>query len=251
MVSLVSTTRSGPEPTLEKPIELGRVKTWSFSTLSVYEECAYRLFIAKVKKIQEESGPAADRGTMIHTAAEDFVQGKTDDIIPELAGHEKGLAELKVLYDLGQVSVEGEWAFTIDWEKTGWMDANCWARIKLDVFVQMTPTYGRVIDYKSGKKFGNEIKHQQQGLLYAIGAFMRDPNLAEVDVEFWYTDLPLKDTTKKHYTRQQALMFLPGFHKRGVKMTTETEFDPNPSKMNCKWCAFKKGEFPECKWGVM
>ena len=250
MVTLVSNERPGPPIQLDKDFELGLVKAWSYSTVTTFEECAYRVYIGKVKKIPEPSGEAADRGTAVHKAAEDYVQGKTDELIPELKNHRAWLDDLRKDFPTGSVSVEGEWAYTIDWEKTGWMDANCWARIKLDVFVKNSPTTGRVIDYKTGKKFGNEIKHGQQGLLYAIGAFMRDPELEYVDVEFWYTDLPLKESTKKSYTRAQALMFMPSFHKRGVKMTTETEFNPNPSKMNCKWCTFGKGEHPECRYGI-
>lgn len=250
MVNLVSNVRPGPAIVLDKDIDFGPVRAWSYSTVSTYEECAYRIFINKVKKIPEPSGAAADRGTAVHTAAEDYVQGKTDELIPELKNHKQGLDELRTMYPTGLVSVEGEWAYTIDWEKTGWMDGNCWARIKLDVFVKTSDTTGRVIDYKTGKKYSNEIKHAQQGLLYAIGAFMRDPNLEYVDVEFWYTDLALKESTKKPYTRAQALMFMPSFHKRGVKMTTEKDFNPNPSKMNCKWCHYGKGDHPECRYGI-
>jgi RecB family exonuclease len=250
MVNLVSNVRPGAAPKLETDVQLGLVPAWSYSTVTTFEECAYRVYIAKVKKIPEPSGEAADRGTMVHKAAEDYVQGLTDQLIPELKNHAAWLEHLRVEFPTGSVSVEGEWAYTIDWEKTGWMDPTCWARIKLDVFVKTSPTTGRVIDYKTGKKFGNEIKHGQQGLLYAIGAFMRDPELEYVDVEFWYTDLALKESTKKSYTRAQALMMMPSFHKRGVRMTTEKEFNPNPSKMNCKWCHFGKGEHPECRYGI-
>lgn len=250
MVNLVSSVRPGTEPVRETELDYGPVRAWSYSAVTVFEECAYRTYISRVKKIPEPSGAAADRGTAIHLMAEDYVKGKTDQVGPELKNHVADLEELRELFKEGKVSLEGEWAFTVDWEKTGWMDGNCWARIKLDAFVQVDATSGRVIDYKSGKKFGNEIKHGQQGLLYAIAAFMRDPNLEYTTVEFWYTDLPRKDTTKKSYTREQALMFLPQFHKRGVKMTTEKEFNPSPSKSNCRWCHFKTGETPECKWGV-
>lgn len=250
MVTLVSNVRPGKAPKLEFKLDLGPVSSWSYSTLTKFEDCAYQIYISKVKKIPEPQGAAAERGEAVHKSAEDYVQGKIDTIIPELKNHAEGLKELRKLHAEGLVSVEGEWAYTVEWEKTGWMDANCWTRIKLDVFVKTSPTTGRVIDYKTGKKFGNEIKHSQQGLLYAIGAFMRDPELEYVDVEFWYTDLALKESTKKSYTRDQAIMFLAPFHKRGVRMTTERNFNPNPSKMNCKRCSYGKGEHPECRYGI-
>lgn len=250
MVTLISKTRPGPPIVLAQPTELGPVSAWSISTLEKFEQCAYQIYIGKVKKIKEEQGAAAARGELVHLAAQHYVEGKRDDLIPELKKYADKIEQLRIEYAKGNVENEGEWGFTIDWAKVNWMAPDVWARVKLDVYVRVDDHSARVIDYKTGKKFGNEVKHGQQGLLYAIAAFMRDPELQYVDVEFWYTDQKLEDATKKSYTREQALMFLPGFHNRGVKMTTETEFEPNPSKMNCMWCSFKKGDNPECRWGV-
>jgi len=85
-------------------------------------------------------------------------------------------------------------------------------------------------------------------LLYAIGTFFRYPHLEFVQTEFWYLDHG--ETTTKHYTRDQAMLFAPAYHRRAIKMTTETEFNPTPSKDNCRWCSFRKGDDPECTWGV-
>ena len=54
----------------ESPKELGLIPAWSYSALKTYETCAYRSYIAKVKKVQEDYGPAAARGTDIHTQAD-------------------------------------------------------------------------------------------------------------------------------------------------------------------------------------
>lgn len=251
MVTLVNTTRPGPAPTLEQPAALGPVPAWSFSTLDKFESCAYQVFIGKVKKIPEPQGDAAARGEMVHKAAEEYVNGKRPDLISELSKYEAEFVKLKQAFDEGRVEQEGDWGFTINWERTGWMEPNTWLRVKLDAFEQIDPVSCRVIDFKTGKKFGNELKHSQQGMLYAIAAFMRDPDLQFAAVEFWYTDQKLTDKTVKTYSRDQALMFMPGWHKRGIRMTTETEFNPNPSKMNCMWCPYKKGDVPECRWGVV
>ena len=85
--------------------------------------------------------------------------------------------ELRQLFEEAKVELEGEWGFTKDWEICGWMEGRTWARIKLDALVNESDTSARVIDYKTGKRFGNEISHSQQALLYAIGTFLRYPNL--------------------------------------------------------------------------
>ena len=85
-------------------------------------------------------------------------------------------------------------------------------------------------------------------MLYALAAFMRSPELEYVSSELWYLDHG--ETTTVPYTREEALMFLPGIHERAIKMTTCDDFAPNPSKNNCKWCSYKKGDEPDCQWGV-
>ena len=202
-MNLIQNTPPGDAQQLQTKFELGPVRAWSFSSLQVFEECPYRTYISRVKKIREPQGEAAARGERIHKQA---------------------------------------------WEACGWMAPETWARIKLDAYVQETETSARVIDYKSGKRRGNEIKHNQQCLLYAIAAFVRNPDLQFVTAELWYVDLG--ETAKKSYTREQALSFLPGFHKRAVAQTTQVNFDPTPSKHACRWCSYKDGEYPECKYGV-
>lgn len=229
---------------------LGPVRAWSFSALSVFEECPYRTFIGRVKRIQEPQGEAAERGHNIHQMAEDYVRGKLEPLPKELMSFEDEFDELKRLYDLGSVELEGDWGYTSDWSPTGWMSADTWCRIKLDAFVrQHDGVSARVIDYKTGKKYA--VKHGQQGLLYAIGAFARFPELEMVQTEFWYTDMKRENKTVRTFTRDQAMKFQPGFHKRGVAMTTETEFPPTPSKDSCRFCSYRKGDHPECRFGVV
>ena len=178
------------------PVELGKIRAWSYSTLKVFEECPYRSYIAKVRRIAEPSGPAASRGSKIHQQAEDYVNGKLEELPDTLDGHfTRDFEQLKKLYKEGKVELEGEWGFDIKWNPVKWLDKATWSRIKLDAYVQQDEKSARVIDYKTGKKFGNEISHGQQCLLYAIGTFFRYPELEFVQAELWYLDQ--KSTTKK------------------------------------------------------
>jgi|TARA_R110000823_G_scaffold135250_2_gene264246 CRISPR/Cas system-associated exonuclease Cas4 (RecB family) len=231
-----------------KDKELGLIPAWSYSSLKTFESCAYRIYISKVKKIQEDYGPAADRGTKIHTQAEDYVQGKLNQMPDTLKKFHSQFEVLRKLYKEGKVGVEGEWGFTIDWESCEWMAKDVWARIKLDAIVHESPTSARVIDYKTGKKFGNEIAHGQQALIYAIGSFFKYPELEHVQTELWYLDQT--ETSLQAYTREEAMMFMPGINERALTMTSTTKFPPNPSSYSCKWCSYKKGDSPMCEWGI-
>lgn len=248
MISLTQEKRPDTLKPLEVPEQLGELKAWSYSALKVFEQCAYRSYIAKVKKIQEDSGPAAERGTMIHQQAEDYVNGTLGEFPDTLKKFKSEFEELRDGYADAKVELEGEWGFDINWQPVGWMEKNTWARIKLDALVHQDETSARVIDYKTGKKFGNEIGHSQQALLYALASFLRYPDLQYAQTELWYLDLG--ETTVKSFTRDQAMQFMPTWHKRAVAMTTCTDFAPTPSKDSCRWCSYRKGEFPECAWGV-
>ena len=126
------------------------------------------------------------------------------------------------------------------------MAPDVWGRIKLDAFVHETETSARVIDYKTGKAFGNEIAHSQQALVYAIGSFFRYPDLQIAKTEIWYLDHGTM--LEQVYTRDEAMVFMPKLHDRAIAMTTATKFPPNPSSYNCKWCSYGKGEYPVCEW---
>ena len=250
MVKLVADKRPDLENVLqpETPDELGLIPAWSHSTLKTFETCAYRSYIAKVKRIYEDFGPAAKRGSDIHQLAEDYVKGKIEDLPVELSKFSAEFDFLNDMYNLEQAEVEGEWGFTIDWQPCGWMDKKVWVRIKLDAILHDSPTSARVIDYKTGRMFGNEISHAQQALTYAIGSFFKFPHLQHVQTELWYFEHV--EMTTKAYNRDEAMVFMPTLHQRGVTMTTTTDFPPNPSKMNCKWCSYGKGEYPVCQHGI-
>ena len=230
----------------DKPKELGLIPAWSYSSLKTYESCPYRIYIAKVKKVQEDYGPAAERGTQIHQQAEDYVKGELGELPDTLKKFTSQFESLREMYADAKVELEGEWGFTIDWETCDWMAPNVWARVKLDAIVHESETSARVIDHKTGKQFGNEIAHSQQGLIYAIGTFFRFPHLESLNTEFWYLDHGT--TMEKVYTRDEAMMFMPKLQERALDMTTATKFSPHPSQYNCRWCSYGKGEHPICEW---
>lgn len=248
MIKLTQDSRPDAIKPLEKPEQLGELKAWSYSALKVFEECPYRSYIQKVKKIPEPSNPAADRGTEIHQQAEDYVKGELGEFPSTLAKFKNEFEHLRQLYIDAKVELEGEWGFDLEWNPCGWMEKSTWARIKLDALVHEDEQSARVIDYKTGKKFGNEIAHAQQCLLYAIATFFRYPHIEFAQTELWYIDKG--ETTKKQFTREQAMQFAPGFHRRAIAMTTCEDFSPTPSKDSCRWCHYGKGEYPECSWGV-
>lgn len=233
------------------------ITAWSFSRLKDFEKCPYQAYLKYVEKMPTDhmDRTAADRGTAIHYEAELYVkgQGPLTDNLDKFTDYFDGL---RMEFDAGTVEIEEDWAFDIDWQVTGWFDDNAWARMKLDNFRHVGWEDGELVaaiatDYKTGKKFGNEVTHGQQGQVYALGAFMRYETLEHVEVEFIYLDQGPKHSTKRKYSREKAMKFLPVWDKRARAMTEATDFPPKPNKITCMWCPFgpQNGD-GSCDWGV-
>jgi len=232
---------------LERPEVLGPVKAWSFSTLKKFEQCQYAVYLNKVEKIPDISGPAAERGSMIHDQAEKFVRGELD-FPSTLSKFKTDFERLQERFKAQPylMTMEDNWGFTSQWTPTGWADNDTWCRQKLDVFYKDGANSAVIIDHKTGKKFGNELKHGEQGLHYSIGAFMKYPELDIITTEFWYIDQGEK--LRKTLPRERALIHLPKIHQRAVIMTTATHFQPKPSAQNCKWCSYRTSG--DCEYAV-
>lgn len=231
------------------------ITAWSFSRLKDFEQCPLKAYMKYAEKIPTDhmDTTAADRGTQIHLEAELFVKGE-GPFTKNLAKFADYFAGLHDEFEAGTVELEEEWAFDEDWQVTGWFDKNAWCRMKLDNCRHTAFEDGELVaavstDYKTGKKFGNEVSHGQQGQIYAVGTFLRYPTLQFLDVEFLYLDHGL--TTKRSYTREKAMKFLPSWTKRAKSMTDATDFPPKPNKITCMWCPFgPQNGNATCEWGV-
>lgn len=223
------------------------IKNWAYTKLIDFESCAYKAFLKHVERIPEEKGPAAERGTEIHQMAEDYVTGKLTSLPIELNKFKDEFKSLREAYiTTSTVSVEGEWGFDKDWVPTDYKTA--WLRVKLDARVAVSPKKSVVIDYKTGKRAGNEIKHGEQVILYGLAEVLRQPEVEEVVVELWYLDID--EMHPVTFTREQLLAQLPGFEARGLRMTTATTFPPNPNIFSCRFCPYSPAKGGQCEHGV-
>ena len=235
-----------------------KIKAASYTRLSKFEACPLSAKLAYDDKIPEPERPlppgktehANDRGTRMHTAAELFTHGGIE-LIPELmkfrAEHEKA----REMFAAGKASTEGDWAYTKDWEPVAWMSSDVWLRVKLDLCVHISKDHVVVVDYKSGKRYGNEIKHAEQMQLYVLSTLFRFPKAATVTTELWYWDQD--EIATMTYTREQGLRFVKNFERRIGAMINCVDFKPNPNFFSCRWCPYKpkeKGGTGHCSVGI-
>lgn len=57
---------------------------WSYSKLLDFEQCKLRYKLKHIDRVPEAKSEAADRGTAIHTLAEQFVDGRMKSLPTEL-----------------------------------------------------------------------------------------------------------------------------------------------------------------------
>lgn len=222
-----------------------QLTSWSYSRLLDYEKCPYRVKLQFIDKVPVTPHPAVERGLAVHKASEDFIKGIINEIPPEYAPFEAKMLYLRDSYRAGKTVVEEEWAFTSNWESCDWKDSRAWLRLKLDAFVRVSPAHGVVVDHKTGKKSGNEIKHSEQGLLYAAVCYMKFPELERVTTEFNYVDQ--KEDSVVNFSPKQAARAIIMFEKRAHKMLKDTEFRPRPNIFNCRFCPYGPRGTGDCK----
>ncbi len=223
------------------------IPSWSISRVQTFEKCKYWAKLQWLDKIPDtQPKTAADRGSAIHLEAENFVRGE-GQLTPNLRFFEADLNALAHRYSQGKVICEEEWGFDKNWQVAEWKKA--WLRLKCDAVYHIDRTNLAVIDYKTGKRFGNEVKHAIQLQLYALCALIRYPEIEHVTCELWYLDH--NELASFNMKRTQLKKYLSYFDKKGREFTEETVFKPNPNIVSCKYCPYHPNKQGDCKFGVI
>lgn len=227
------------------------ISAWSISRLFEFEKCkhaSYLKIIAKSPQPKLEDTHPMIRGSRIHEEVEHYINGATNTFPSSGKKLKSTLVYCKEQYEAGLATVEEQWAYTDDWSTTGWYADDTWLRMATDCCVINDDT-AEIYDWKTGKSFGNEVKYMQQMQLYAVGGFMREPELQYIDVTLGFLD-DGKTRTKSFERGAKINTLLTRFTDRGNRMTNCVDFRPNPSVVNCKFCPFGPSGTGACQYGV-
>ena len=224
---------------------------WSYSMLALYRSCP---FAVKLKYIERAPEPpptpdreaANERGVRIHKGLEDAVMhgGPTP---PEAAYFAENVEQLRGLRTNEHVHVEVEKRtyFDSNWSVTNASDY--WLVVVRDAFV-VTPEYALTIDYKTGKRYGNEVKHFSQMSLYAVCAWLEYPMYQEYPTELWYLDQ--KHLQPHDFSRTALMKHRAAFDAEVDVMLSDKFFRPRPSRPTCKFCPYSPRGTGACPVGV-
>lgn len=232
---------------LEAPI-----KFWSFSAVKKSEACPHAVYLQRVvrspRPVLPEDNPLM-RGIRVHKEAELFVKGE-GELTRDLTRHHDRLEEMKARFEAGHGEVEESWWFDREWKPVSYENPDKWCVVVTDFTDHVDDTTIRISDFKTGKSFGKEIPHGEQGQLYGLAGFMRYPNVNVVEVEFIYLDE--KKTTLRKFDRTKVPPLLDRWTKRGERLVNMRAFPHKANKSNCKYCDFgpNNGGTNACPYGV-
>lgn len=226
------------------PLKSLRVfEAWSFSRLSGYEKCPLQAVLDLNKIKTEAPGPALIKGSEIHEHLSRYLQKFESRLRGEVIHKSIGvlLRSLRKLKKGTSLRVEQQWAFKKNWMITEWFASDAWCRMVVDVAVAFKDSV-RVVDFKTGKIYAS---HDDQLGLYALGSFMKFPEVNTVTVELWYTDIGA--TSIKEYDRSSVQTLQKYWEGRAKPMLKDRKFAPRPGGY-CRWCLYSTAKGGPCRF---
>lgn len=213
------------------------ITAWSYSRWKDHAICPLKAKLKHVDKLREPANAAMLRGSAVHKAGEDFLNGVRKDIDPVYATFADELKKLK----RKKAVAEEKWTFTDTWGETSWFADDAWCRMGIDAYT-ITKKTMRLVDYKTGKV--REENEEQLGL-YALGAFTRFPELKEVATEFWYLDQAVP--VQLHFLAKDKEPLRELWERKTWALLHDTIFPPRPGG-HCRWCHFRKANGGPCQF---
>ena len=219
------------------------VTAWSYSRWHTYDVCPLQFKLKNIDKLPEPGTPAMRRGNELHVATAQFLTGKASVLPADVMQHQSVTSLIREVQAFPDKLVEQQWGFTQQLEPTGWFGKDTWYRAVLDVALLYEDCTGEVIDWKSGRKYG-ENKEQME--LFALSFMWKYKPTKHVTTRLVYFD-----------SGEQELMEFPiGDKERLTKkwlakvepMFKDTTFAPHPGK-HCARCSFSRSTGGQCAFG--
>jgi len=213
---------------------------WGWSKLETYEQCPQRFKFRYINKLKEPDSPALKRGSIIHKAVENYLNGWNNELPKDI--HKVWLPRLKDLKAKSPMT-EAAWGVDKKWKPLpDWFHPDTWLRAKSDVYY-LEEAELNLIDMKTGK-FREPSSEQIE--LYAGTGFSFFPQVTAVNVSFWFLDQNVPPT-KTVYTPSELKAVQKMFGKRSEKLYKEKAFEPKPSGL-CRYCSFSRQKGGLCKY---
>lgn len=210
---------------------------YSYSAVKLYEQCPSRYKFSRIDRLQEPSGDAATRGSLIHSEIEAIVKGElplVSDVVQYLVPQ---LNKWKLL------NAQSEMQFAIDdkWNLVDYKDKDAWFRGVIDLYFEENDV-ATILDFKTGK----ERDYSDQVIVYAAVVLATKPHISRVNLAIEFLDSQ-KNVQYARITRDELGKYKDELTNRIDTINKDNIFAANPSGL-CKFCHFRKSNGGPCKW---
>lgn len=213
---------------------------WSYSTLTLFEQCPWRFKLVKVtKEVTEAPYDHRNEGNLVHKALELHIKGQ--QYLPDRYLRYLPLVE-RITRASGEIQAEQKIALTADFTPTTYFAKDVWLRAVFDVRIT-SGAEATIIDWKNGKRKPDA----DQLKLFAGVEFKINPR-AEV-VKTAYVWLQSGKLDKEVFTRDQAPVIWQEFSQRvgRIDHAIKTDnFPKRPSGLCREWCPVGKRLCEHC-----
>ena len=207
---------------------------WSYSSIKTFEQCPKKYFHLKVvKDIKDEPGEAADYGTAVHLAAEEFIRdGKP---VPDKFAYMRPIVERLAGFS-GEKRTEmkvGIRKTATGYEPTTFFAKDVWYRGIIDLLI-INGEKAHLLDYKTGKNA--KYADMKQLDLMAGAIFVHYPQVQEIKSGLLY--VVSNEFPKKVHVREKMDHYLSVFDTQLENLNDALEngvFNPKSGPL-CGWC---------------
>lgn len=215
----------------------------SYSALTTFENCPaeYSFSYLSGERI-DNSSPASRRGTRLHLACEDFLNGKLP--FAQLPVELYPIRDFLSIYKQLEAKAEEVWLVDRDWniQYPHEEDENTLIKAVVDIHYVLDGSL-YVIDLKSGKEYP---EHKDQLQLYAVMGLLKYPDVSQVVTSALYLCGVGEVTT---YTRDQLEGLKMFWNARALLQINAKSYPATPSASACRWCAYAKSKSGPCEHG--
>lgn len=213
------------------------MKTQSYSAIKTYDQCPAKYKFGRIDGLKEPSGPAADRGKLIHAEIEAVLKGELELVCEEL------VYLLPQMDRWREQNARSEMEFAVDdmWNPVEFNDPSAIFRGVIDLYIEQG-NRAIVLDFKTGK----ERDYLDQVRVYATVILATKPHIHEV--------LPVIEFIDSQKTQEYSVIYgrdieyLKSDIRGRINIISHDKFfTANPSGL-CKFCHFRKDNGGPCKW---
>ena len=216
------------------------MRPWSHSRLSTYEDCPKQYWYSYVEKMPgfRPPSPAANRGSAIHTAAEEYLLNVRKIYPPELqkvSGH-------AMLLKTKKIQAELKLAVTDKWEPCDYKDENAYLRGIIDI-LYVEDKHIHIQDWKTGQVYASHPTQMENYVAIAAAHF---PEATHYVTRLVYIDQGI--VTSPKVTEVARLKPIRMLMDGRIKNAEDDTIFPTTPGQGCRWCDYSKKYGGPCQY---